>query len=154
MGRLTKYKKTYCKQIVDFFNREPYEIVTSIDEETGAEIALTDRNGNPVMKPCKLPTIEGFARIIGVHRDTINEWQRVHEDFNQALQQAKDMQKDILIQNGLIGAYEKTVMIFVAKNCTDMTDAKEHTHKGDPSSPIRNEWHIHPVEQNTERSGK
>ena len=44
---------------------------------------------------------------------------------------AKDLQKEVLIQNGMAGLYDKTFAIFTAKNVTDMRDKvqTEVTHK-------------------------
>ena len=113
MGRPTKYDEKYCEGIIEFFNQEPFKVSHG-------------ENGKIEMTPCPLPTFERFAFSIGVHRDTLHEWLKKHEAFSDAYKKAKDLQKDILIQNGLIGAYDKTFAIFVAKNVTDMNDKQEH----------------------------
>lgn len=124
MARPTKYKEEYCKDIVDFFNREPFAPLM-IDSEDGGKVPALTKQGSPVLVPCKLPTLEGFAISIGVHRETLLNWADAHEEFFDALKRAKDMQKEILIQNGLVGAYEKTFAIFTAKNVTDMRDRQQ-----------------------------
>lgn len=116
----SKYKEEYCDQIIDFFDREPWEAKT--EEGIG-------KNGNPyklvVLEPCKLPTFERFAFEIDVHTDTLLEWNKVHSEFSVAYKKAKMLQKDILIQNTLRGLYNVTAAIFTAKNVTDMRDKAE-----------------------------
>jgi|GEM_PF-1269475 len=136
-GRPSKYKSEYCEAIISFFNRKPFDVVKG-EDENGKEIVLTDKFGNAVMQPCMLPTFEGFAISIGVHRDTLNEWLKHHDEFSDAYARAKDYQKEILIQNGLFGNYEKTFAVFTAKNVTDMRDKHEidNTSSDRSMSPI------------------
>lgn len=123
-GRPTKYKTEYCQEIIDFFNREPFDVAVADG------VALTDKYGKPVLMPCKLPTFEMFALSIGVHRETLINWCDANPEFFDAYKKAKDYQKEILIQNGLVGGYEKTFAIFTAKNVTDMRDRHEVGHTG------------------------
>lgn len=121
-GRPTKYNPKYCEEIIKFFDREAFTVVG------------TRENGTEVMAPCKLPTFEGFAISLGVNRDTINEWVKQHDDFSVAHKRAKDYQKEILMQNGLLGLYDKTFAIFTAKNVTDMSDKQEIDHQSSDGS--------------------
>ena len=121
MGRPTKYDPKYCEDLVAFFAREPNQTIEIIDED-GRKTVATNKYGDPILKACPLPTFEGFALSIGVHRETLLNWAEVHEDFFDALKKAKDYQKEILIQNGLVGAYDKTFAIFTAKCVTDMRE--------------------------------
>jgi hypothetical protein len=132
-GRPTKYNSKYCEEIISFFNRKPFDVVKGVDEE-GKEIVLTDKSGNAVMQPCMLPTFEGFAISIGVHRETLLNWMNEHKEFFDAYARAKDHQKEILIQNGLFGNYEKTFAVFTAKNVTDMSDKQEIDHQSSDGS--------------------
>jgi len=134
-GRPTKYKKEYCQAIYDFFNREPYETIPVIDENGKPSVAV-NKFGEPILKPCVLPTFEKFAISIGVHRETLIDWCSVHQEFLDAYKAAKDLQKEILIQNGLSGSYDRTFAIFTAKCVTDM---RENQPLGDDDDvrPIR-----------------
>ena len=123
-GRPSKYKPEYCDEVIEFFNRDPYEVVMVKDDE-GNMVPSMDQKGNVVTMPCKLPTKEGFAISIGVHTETLINWRNEHKEFFDAIKKAENMQKEILIQNGLMGNYEKTFAIFTAKNVTDMSDKKE-----------------------------
>ena len=137
-GRPTKYDPKYCQEIIDFFHRDLYETI-EVKDEDGNPTVVHDKFGNPIMKPCNLPTKEGFALSIGVHRYTLIEWARVHEEFSDAIKMAEDIQKEVLIQNGILGNYDKTFAIFTAKNVTDMRDKKEldHTSSDGSMSPER-----------------
>lgn len=114
-GRPTKYDPKYCEEIIKFFNREP-----SVPLIVDGEVMM--HKGEPIMIACRLPTFEMFALSIGVHRETLRNWADANPEFFAAYKKAEDYQKEILIQNGLSGGYEKTFAIFTAKNVTDMTD--------------------------------
>ena len=132
-GQPTKYRQEYCADIIKFFNREPYDVL----KDDG--VVMTDKYGRPVMMPCRFPTFEMFALSIGVHRETLINWCSAHEEFFDAYKKAKDYQKEILIQNGLMGSYEKTFAIFTAKNVTDMNDKQQldHTSSDGSLTPVR-----------------
>jgi hypothetical protein len=103
-GRPTKYKAEFCDQLIAFFDVEPWEL---------REVTLTLRNVTTVEKDeryaTRLPTFERFAHNINVHVDTMIEWTNkedkngklVHPKFSEAYKRAKQLQKDILIENGL-----------------------------------------------------
>lgn len=119
MARPTKYREVYCDDIIEFFSREPFQVVHNAD----GSVAV-DRNGSPLLMPCTLPTFEGFAIKIEVDSDTLINWSKKHEKFLGAVKRAKTLQKEILVQNGLAGNYEKSFAIFLAKNVTNMKDYK------------------------------
>lgn len=124
MGRPSKYKVEYCEQIIDYFSKEPYH---------NEKLIKTNRDGTTEEKLQEvandLPLISGFATMIGVHRDTINEWARIHPEFSDSLKRAKDLQRSMLITNGLRGNYSTTFAIFTAKNITDMRDVQINVNK-------------------------
>ena len=116
MKNCSKYKKEYCKQIIDFFNiphtSEKYEVTT-------------DKNGEKVKtveKPNPLPTFEKFAVKIGVTSNVLKLWCERHSEFNEVCNQCRELQKDMLNDLAMRGFYNPTYTIFVAKNITDMTD--------------------------------
>ena len=130
-GRPTKYDPKYCDGLIEFFNREP-----SVPLIVDGEVMM--HKGEPIMIACRLPTFEMFALSIGVHRETLRNWADANPEFFAAYKKAEDYQKEILIQNGLSGGYEKTFAIFTAKNVTDMTDKAhiDHTTKGESLSAV------------------
>lgn len=128
-GRPSKFDPKYCGLIIEFFDRKPFEY-EYVDDEDGNKVLVTTKSGAPVIKPCDFPTFERFAYSIGVHRETLRNWCDVSPEFFAAYKKAEMLQKDILIQNGLTGGYDKTFAIFTAKNVTDMRDKQEVEHSG------------------------
>lgn len=130
-GRPTDYKEEYCEEVVKFFNVDPYW-------ET--PITYTDKKGNVTEKvnfiANDLPTLAGFAKKIGVSRETINEWQRVHKEFSDAVKIAKECQESILITNALRGDYNPAFSIFFAKNNMGWKDKNETDIKLEHVTPL------------------
>src|SRR3990167_8543412 len=86
-GRPTKYRDDFPALLLAYF-----------DEQIAAE---------------KLPFLSRFARkIAGVCEDTAIEWTKEHLEFSEAYKIAKKMQKEFLIENGLVGKYNATAFIF------------------------------------------
>jgi hypothetical protein len=111
IGRPTKYKKRYCRDIIEFFD------VAAVVERTKT---ITTKNGSvieePVYLPCILPTVVGFARKLGVCRDTLHEWASKHKDFSDAFKRAKELQEEIWSQNSLQGLYNPRFSEFFGIN--------------------------------------
>jgi uncharacterized protein YktA (UPF0223 family) len=89
MGRPTKYKKRYCKDIIAFFN-DPV-------------------NDNP------LPLFYNFAANIDVCVDTLHEWRSVHPEFSESYKKAKEILRRKYWEKALAGDLEKTIAIFFGK---------------------------------------
>lgn len=119
-GRPTKYDPKYCQELLEFFDRPPYEVKTKKIITKKGDVMEIEYEA-----PSDLPTMEGFARKIGVDRATLFRWEQEYPDFCNTATRARAMQYDILVTNGLKGHYEKTVTVFVAKNLTDLKDKKE-----------------------------
>lgn len=124
-GRPSKYDEKYCAEIVEFFDRPLFEYESQMILKKGVPTEIK------VRVPCRFPTFERFAFEIGVHRETLLNWCDKHPSFFDAYKKAKDLQKEILIQNTLSGLYEKTFAIFTAKNVTDMHDTYKQEYSGE-----------------------
>jgi hypothetical protein len=111
-GRPTDYDPKYCEEIIQYFDQTPYEIVS-------------DDKGRSIVNPRPLPTKERFAHSIGVHKDTLVEWSKVHPEFSAAYKKATQLQCEALSNGGLMGAYDKTMAIFLLKNNHGMADKVE-----------------------------
>lgn len=57
----------------------------------------------------KLPTIEGLAFYLKVHRDTLYEWEKEHKEFSDMMGDLRAKQADTLINKGLSGEYNPTI---------------------------------------------
>ena len=117
-GRPSKYKPEYVNLLMDYF-----------DVEAGEQVQAENSKGQMcyLYRPEKLPTLAGFACKIDVHRETLLNWGKAHPKFFDALKKAKDHQERILVENGLLGGYDKTFAIFTAKNLIDWRDKQENT---------------------------
>jgi len=57
----------------------------------------------------KLPSIEGLARYLKIHKDTIYEWEKIHQEFSDVVNAIRSEQADRLINMGLSGDYNPMV---------------------------------------------
>ena len=67
---------------------------------------------------------------IGVRRQTLWNWARRHEEFDEAVGISKAMQEHIFITMGLLGAYRPGMTIFVLKNLLRWQDKIEKANRG------------------------
>lgn len=124
-GHPTDYDPKYCQELTDFFSVEPYkEVEVRIVMANGHEKYDTKQLPNPI------PFFAAFARKIGVSYQTLLNWTREHEEFFDAYNDAKQLQKELLIINGTNGLYNAPFAIFTAKNITDMRDQQDFKHSG------------------------
>lgn len=107
MGRPSKYKASFCAELIKYFDIEPY---------------VKTKDG---LQANDLPMFARFARKIGVTRGTLNDWCEQHKDFAVAYEMAKDCQEYILVTNGLRGLYPPSSWIFTAKNVSGYRDSKD-----------------------------
>src|SRR3990167_1402433 len=111
--------------LLDFFNIEPTH-----DEE----VVYTNKKGDTWSKIEKkanlLPTIERFAHSIDVNDDTIVTWVKAkrsdgslkYPKFTAAYTRAKQLQRDILVQNGLSNGYNSNFAMFIARSIGGIQD--------------------------------
>lgn len=119
-GQPTKYKPEYCQQLIDYFSIEPLEIIR--------EQEITDTEGGKYISrrlPQRFPWFEGFARKIGVHRNTLKNWCAEHPEFAEAYETAKDLQREFLVDIGLSGATSASFAIFTMKNVCGWRDERD-----------------------------
>ncbi len=154
-GRPSTFKKEYIDEMYKFFNGpiERREVIKSMIEydEQGNEKKKAEE---VKILPAKFPSLYAFSRHIGVPFGTVSDWAEYSVDrkleqrkkkianggvvskkdiilqqhlntFSVAYQEAKQAQKDFLINNGLSGASNAAFSIFTAKNVTDMRDKIE-----------------------------
>jgi hypothetical protein len=118
-GRPTTYDKKYCQSIVDFFDRDLTVQIKAGLDLAGRQLYKTVAN--------ELPLFSSFATSIGVTRDTVNEWVKVHEEFSVAHKMAAQLQERMLISNTMKGYYQQPSGIFAMKNLLRWTDRTEVT---------------------------
>ena len=119
-GQPTKYKSEYCQQLIDYFSIEPLEIIRE-QEIIGSE------GGKYISRrlPQRFPWFEGFARKIGVHRNTLKNWCAEHPEFAEAYDTAKDLQREFIVDVALSGAAPPSFAIFTMKNVCGWRDERD-----------------------------
>ena len=90
---------------------------------------------NAVPENMAIPTVEGIALTLGISRDTLYEWAKVHKEFSDTIGRMKMMQKEALIKTGLFGGKEVNATIaalllrvnhdMVEKTALDVTSGGE-----------------------------
>lgn len=114
VGRPTKYEDKFVDQVEEYI------------QTTGREQTT-------------LPTVEGYARYIGVNTDTIAEWCKTHPEFTDAIKELKEKQKEQLMTDGMYGGKEvnSAMAIFLLKANHNMieTERKEITGKDGKDLP-------------------
>ena len=110
-GRKTKYKKQYCQELIEYFDKPAYrEHEQVFVGKDGREWSKFEYIAND------LPTIIGFCCKIGISKQTFYNWTDKHKPFFDAYTHIRDIQEAILIQNGLRGLYNSNFTTFIMKN--------------------------------------
>lgn len=75
----------------------------------------------------QIPTIERIALKLGINRDTLYEWAKVHPEFSDTIEKVKATQKDLLIQTGIFGGKEinATIIALLLKVNHDMVEVQK-----------------------------
>lgn len=131
-GRPVKYDDKYIHMMNEYFNIEPYRVVTITKESKGGSVFDVD-----IEYPNDLPLLSKFAVKIGVCRDTLHHWANVkdkegnlkYKEFSDTYKRAKECQDYILITNGLKGLYNNAFAWGTAKNLLGWRDKIESVNK-------------------------
>ncbi len=91
-------------------------------------------------------SLTAFAGIIGVCRDTINEWGRKHPEFSDAIRRHSGA-RTYKLESDLLSAKEGPVVtsrIFALKNAApdEWREKQEHAHSGPNGGPIQTESRV------------
>ena len=137
-GRPTDYTDEMPQRMIDYFDKPPTtQIINRRTSTVGKEGDENEKETVTYRQIVnELPTFEAFALSIGHARSTLQKWAEEHPEFSVAYEKCKQLQKRILIHNGLADNYHAGFAIFVAKNVTDMKDVKT-LEGGDADKPVR-----------------
>lgn len=113
------------RAVVEFFHRalENVPPIERIETERG--------DVKYVQAPVYLPTLARFAVVVGVTRQTIWAWAKKYELFERAVDTAKAIQEDMLVNLGGTRAHDSRFCEFVLKNRHGWADKIEQTHRGE-----------------------
>ena len=103
IGRPTKYSESYVKKVKDYVDSCNDELVTVISGESEKFKAFKEK------VRVNLPTIEGLAIYLKLHKDTIYEWEKKYKPFSDVINILRAKQVERLINNGLSGDYNPII---------------------------------------------
>lgn len=116
-GRPTSYKPEYAEELIEYFSEPPYkETMKTVVTKLGDVLEV------PTLEATDFKTLAGFAIKIGVCKDTLHEWSKVHPEFSDAYKRAKEFQENFLAVNGNKGLINPAFSIFTAKNVLKWRD--------------------------------
>jgi len=116
MARPTKYQKKFVKDADKYLAEHK--------DETEKKLKV------------KLPTIEGFAQYIGVHKSTLYEWEVEYDEFSDALEKIRAEQQQRLINMGLSGDYNSTIAKLILSSNHGMREKSDVTSDDKGISPL------------------
>lgn len=119
-GRPTDYKPKYCKMMLDHFD-QPLYITKKKEIASGGRKVIVEEE-----KPNSMPTFERFALSIGVIHETLRNWCKNNPEFFAAYSACKDIQKNFIVEHGMMGGYNAGFAKFLAVNVTDLRDKVTH----------------------------
>lgn len=96
-----------------------------------------------------IPTVEGFASYLQIHKDTAYEWAKIDENFSDVLREVKQQQASMLINGSLNNKMNPTIAKlllsskhgYIEKNQTENTGESKiivetrHADNNNPTTP-------------------
>ncbi len=135
-GRHTKYSPIVLKQTKEY-------VAGCIDEE--AEFHKTRGVASDSYERTirvNLPTLEGLAVHLKVHRDTIHAWSRTHKLFSDELEHLKAEQARRLIAGGLSGTYNTVIAKLLLASTHGMRERTDITSNDKPLADVTSLKHL------------
>jgi len=83
-----------------------------------------------------LPTIEGLALELHIHRDTLYAWEKQNKEFSDILEQMRQLQASKLIQNSILNRYNPTIAKMILSGKHGYVEKSEQDIKVQEVAPI------------------
>lgn len=120
-GRPPKYLPKYATdEYVDQF-------ISVCRDNSKPETLVLENGITHTRKRLMLPTVERFAKHIGVHKDSLYEWATKYPKFSVTIDKVKEIQKEWLMDNGLTGEYNPMIAKLILSNNHKMSDKVDNT---------------------------
>ena len=132
-GRPSEYSEEIlikAQEYIDSCQDEEYQVTKYEGEKsTGYETKLR----------VKIPTIEGLAVYLHIHKDTIYEWEKAksedgslkYPEFSDVIDELRAKQAERLVNNGLSGSYNPTIAkVLLSKHGYKEAQEVDNTIKG------------------------
>ena len=119
-GRPTKYSAAIIKKTYEYLNLSRDEFY-NYQKGFGA----TDTYERRVM--ANIPTLEGLALHLNVHRDTVHLWSTRYPSFSDALDILMAVQRERLIMRGLSGDYNPMITKLILSANHGMKERVDNT---------------------------
>lgn len=120
-GRPTDYNEEIVAKVdlyLEVCQDEDRQVVKQSNSEKGYEMYENKLT-------VSLPTIEGLASYLDVHKDTLYEWEKKYPEFSDALEKVRVEQKTRLINMGLAGEYNSTIAKLILSSNHGMAEKTE-----------------------------
>lgn len=111
-GRFSLYKKEFCQMLIEYADKPPTYMrkTKKWDFREGKLVEYEVEEAVP------LPTLAGFARLIGTSKQNLSNWEQAHPEFKEAMEYFREIQEDIMVENGMAGRYDNKVYALVANS--------------------------------------
>lgn len=120
-GRPYEYKEQYIAKVAEYIESCQDEVYV-FDKTVGEK-----SNSYEEKVRVKLPTLEGFAKYIGVNKSSLYEWEKKEPLFSDALDELRAEQKQRLLEKGLSGQYNPTIAKLVLSANHNMKEKSDVT---------------------------
>lgn len=95
------------------------------------KIIKNGKGGTTIINHVHLPTIEGFARYLGIERKTLYNWEALYPEVKAAMEEIKQVQLQRLIDKGLEGSYNPAIVKLILSHNHGIREESVNEFKGE-----------------------